>query len=583
MGIKWLTSFINGSSYEYEECQPKGIVIDGLSFIYTLSKNENISWMEGGRYWLLREKLIEFFDCLNLNHIEPIVVMDGSDLQNRSIEKHEVRIERREENSQAIARWVAHSTDMKSTNSPLPILSFNVFLMVTEELGVPVIFANGDADEDTVAIANYYNYPVLASDSDYYMYDIKAGYIPIDRFNWRAQPIKVEVYKLWEFNYQFAIISMRMSRVIPAVLGNDLIEPGLIGKLIGIGVISSQKYHEVESLVRYISKIENVQQLKSHIREKGGNEIAKKIEKNLKKAEEIYNDIQPLSKEDLQAKYSVVPDSRNEGKFPKWLMQHGQFLISIALKGSYLPRFAVIDDPCKPTARLASVGIRQSMYTMMSPLMKENRVIEYLRNKLGELSNIEDIEIVNHEVPILSPSPTLPSVLDIEAMSPDEKVSVFCHVLGIDRNILDGFDKKWKLVVAAACYWVKKCKPTYKLIEALAATFVQCSRIRPDAEMPVTNKSVLYNLQVISRTDQWLDTLHSFSCFQCIFVDTAALNDLLQGCLDDTLSPAFLFDGRFAITRACTNRLDYIIKENIAPDLLYRKLRDTMTSMNQLL
>ena len=519
------------------------------------------------------------FRLFKKHHIEAIVVMDGFDLQNRSIEKDEVRIERRKQNNQAIARWVAHNTETKRVHLPLPVLSFKVFLMVTEELGVPAIFADGDADEDTVAIANYYNYPVLASDSDYYMYDIKAGYIPIDRFNWRAQPIKAEVYRLWEFNWQFAIMSIRLSRVIPAVLGNDFIEPGLIEKLIRIGVISSQRLHEVESLVKYISKIENIQQLKSHIKvkEKGGNKICQIFKKNLEKAEEIYNDMRPLSMEDLKAKYSIVPDG---GKFPKWLMQHGQFLISIALKGSYLPRFAVIDDPCKPTARLVSVGIRQSMYTMMSPLMKEKRVKEIMRNQLRSYNyKIADIEMVDHEV-ILSPSHTLPSVLDIEGMSHDEKLSVFCHVLGIDCNILDEFDKEWKLVIAAACYWVKECKPTYKLIDALAATFIQCSRIRPDAEMPVTNKSVLYNLRIISRTDQWLDALHSFACFQCIYFDTVTLNDLLQR-LNPMLSPAFLFDGRFAITRACTNRLDYYIKEKIAPDLLYRKLRDTMMSMNQ--
>ncbi len=171
-------------------------------------------------------------------------------------------------------------------------------------------------------------------------------------------------------------------------------------------------------------------------------------------------------------------------------------------EGHFLPR-CVIDDPHKPTARLASVGIRQSMYTMMSPLMEEKtRVIEYLRNKLGpELSNIEDIEIVNHEVPILFPSPTWLSVLDIEGMSPDEKLSVFCRVLGIDRNVLNVFDEEWKLVIAAACYWVKECRPNKKLIEALAATFV-------------------YNLSDIPHDAASMNALHNFTCFQCIYIDS---------------------------------------------------------------
>ena len=208
-----------------------------------------------------------------------------------------------------------------------------------------------------------------------------------------------------------------------------------------------------------------------------------------------------MSKEELQAKSLVVPDSGNGEKFPTWLVRDGQtFLMRIAIARKNLPR-CVIDDPHKPTARLASVGIRQSMYTMMSPLMEENRVIERLRHQLKEGDKIEDIKMVNHEV-ILSPSHTLPSVLDIEGMSRDDKLSVFCRVLGIDCNILDWFDNQWKLVIAAACYWVKECRPSEVLVKALAATFVQCSRIQPGAESPEHSKRVLENLpQHISHTN----------------------------------------------------------------------------------
>ncbi len=217
------------------------------------------------------------------------------------------------------------------------------------------------------------------------------------------------------------------------------------------------------------------------------------------------------------------------------------------------------------------------MYTMMSPLMKENRVIERLRNQLREGGMIEEIKIIDYEVLILSPSPTLPSVLDIEGMSPDEKLSVFCHVLGIDRNILDVFDKEWKLVVAAACYWVKECRPSEVLVKAIVATFVQCSRIQPGAASPEINKRVLENLpQHISHTNSWLDALHSFACFQCICIDTCTLNKLLQGCLDDMLCPAFFFDGKFALTCVCTDKLVSMVDEKIVPDPLYRKIFETL-------
>ncbi len=523
MDIEWLTNLIR-----WEECQPKGIVIDGPSFIYTFSRDEAIPWMEGGRYWVLRDRLVEFFISLNTIGIETIVMIqnefDCSDKQEG------IKID-----------------CLKSPNcSVLPILSSEVFRALKEtERGVKFKYTNSDvAARDTVAIANDYNYPVLANDSDYYTYNITAGYIPFHRFNWHARPLTAEVYKFRDFIGQFG-----WRQVIPAVLDNDLIEPDLINNLIQVieEVVSQREFNE-EDLIQYISKKDNVNKLISHIRKE--DEIT--IEMNLRMA---------------QVNKWSVQKSADE----KWDMRpYGPFLFCFCK--SFLARH-VIDDPHKPTAQLASVGIRQSMYTMMSPLMKENRAIEIKRNQQEKGGNIEDIEVVDHEV-FLSPSPTLPSVLDIEGMSPDEKLSVFCHVLGIDRNILDEFDNQWKLVIAAARYWVKECRPSEVLMKSLAATFVHCFKQQTNHTNYPNVEELLSRLEDLGKDeqDQWSDALRSFSCFQCIFFDISVLNKLLQGCLDATLSPVFFFDGKFALTCACTNGLDSMIEEQIAQDPLYEMI-----------
>ncbi len=207
--------------------------------IYTFSKRAEVPWMEGGRYGVLRGRLMEFFTSLKSRGIELLVVLEGLD-HNRT-EKECIRIERRKKRNQGIARSFLEN---KGTNSlsPLPVLSFKVILMIMEELGIPVIYTDGEADRNTVAIANYYNYPVLANDSDYYMYDIKAGYIPLTRLNLHARPLKLEVYKLCDFNSQFGLSDPQLSRVIPAVLGsNDFIETDLLVRLTEGGVISKDK------------------------------------------------------------------------------------------------------------------------------------------------------------------------------------------------------------------------------------------------------------------------------------------------------------------------------------------------------
>ena len=604
---------MNESSSEWGKCNPKGIVIDGSSFLYSFSKRIEIPWTEGGRYWVLRDTLTDFFKHLKSRGIEVIVVLEGFDHHSSRVEKKEQRIKNKEEKNQSIAKELLTPRSIEDMSMPsLPVLSFRVFMMVMEELSVKFVFAEGEGDLDTVAIANHYDYPVLAKDSDYFMFYIRAGYIPIDRLNFGKRPLNFKVYKLCDFISRVGLKDPQLSRVIPAVLGNDFIKSDLMPVLVQLTRSDWElpNVRKIENFVKFISKnfscVGDLLLCISKLeREKKKNPT---INDKFQTAIEMYGRVPTTSEEvyHLPNTSSCIPDTWPSG-VTEGLIKHedGRLLISAVIEGSYLPR-CVIDDPHKPTARLASVGIRQSMYTMMSTLMEEKRVKEIMRNQLKNGGNIEGIKMVEHEVLILSPSPTLPSVLDIEGMSPDEKLSVFCRVLGIDCNILDGFDNQWKLVIAAACYWVKKCEPSEVLVKAIVATFFICFRIQPDAVNPKAEikkkngvledlslehathpkvERLLSSLQSIDRTSsQWLDALHSFACFQCIYNDTVTLNDLLQGCLDATLFPAFFFDGNFALACACSKAGELTsVFEEIEADSLFSAIYTTLNSQTLLI
>ena len=62
-----------------------------------------------------------------------------------------------------------------------PPLADLVFCHVLRKLGIHFIFVDGDADQNIAQIANSYVYqfPVIADDSDYFVFDLCAGYMPL--------------------------------------------------------------------------------------------------------------------------------------------------------------------------------------------------------------------------------------------------------------------------------------------------------------------------------------------------------------------------------------------------------------------
>ena len=145
-------------------------------------------------------------------------------------------------------------------------------------------------------------------------------------------------------------------------------------------------------------------------------------------------------------------------------------------------------------------------------------------------------------------------------------------MIGIDPTILDKFDRKWKLVVCAGCYWTRECRPSNHFVKALVLCLLFCSRDKdPSSLLPS------HRVREERTGGKWLDALHSFSSFQCIYLDLAKLNNILVNPLL-FVSPAFLFDGRLIQFYACKKDIDGIAERNFKASLLYANLLETFTS-----
>ena len=69
-------------------------------------------------------------------------------------------------------------------------------------------------------MANHYQCPVVALDSDYFMFNIDAGYIPINKLHWENRPITAELYMLGDFvkSFRFATSDHYLRSLLNLVL-----------------------------------------------------------------------------------------------------------------------------------------------------------------------------------------------------------------------------------------------------------------------------------------------------------------------------------------------------------------------------
>ena len=56
------------------------------------------------------------------------------------------------------------------------------------------MFLFSEADAEVASLANAWNCPVLSNDSDFFIFDIKAGYIPLSSLDWKSSRLSAKIF-----------------------------------------------------------------------------------------------------------------------------------------------------------------------------------------------------------------------------------------------------------------------------------------------------------------------------------------------------------------------------------------------------
>ena len=555
MGIPGLASFFNTKRCWTRETVKGLLVLDGNNVCYTIYKKNRISWSQGGQYGEFRAAMLRFIDYLLAGGISPIFVFDGIHYKQKKIDP---KLDRHTKTILCIRNCL---TGGIADESILSVLTKEVFRDVLEERRIPFFYVDGEGDPDIAALANNYRCPVVSDDSDFYIFNLTHGCIPMDRLHWEASPVYADVYYRYKFCQAFSL-APELCFAIPAIAGNDSIESLLLHDDLRSSIIEHlnvevpdqlTRPYLIELLIQYLANFRSLEILLPYIQQTVGDECSRRVMKSYRRAGKFYT-VKWISETTLFS--FTLGTALYIDDDTLWTLKQyrlGQFGLTQLMQAFIFPKnllSVVPDDPSKESAQYCSRPIRQAIYG----ILQSHKVVEFIRKESSIVKEcVENVYSVDDE--------ELPGIRSIRSLAVEKRKVHFCNILEYGR--VENLDAKWQLVAAATYYWAKKAEPSVKQIKALILTFVRCS----DG-----------NYYTRANNDQQpvLESFHLYAQWQCIYKDTAMLNIVLMNPLQ-YVSPAFLFDGNLVMYYAHCDDLDDEIQQVSSEEkLLYKHLRSAI-------
>ena len=544
------------------------LVIDGNSLCHRLYC---LDWGHGGQYPEFREVVLEFFQALLKADIQPIIVFDGIDYK---LEKREVIMKRHRERIHYIHSKLANTKCRASEalGCILPVFAMEVFQCSIVELKIPVCVSDGEADAKVVEIANAYTCPVLSADSDFFLFNVVGGYIPIARFNWKSSPIIAEVYHLKAFLEQFKYHDVSLCYMIPAIIGNDFLDslysPSL-SQHVGVSVsLNPGKCNRLLPVVQYASLFNSLEDFIFRVPSLGLAGVKrKKLLSNCQAAEKIYNIKGTQSVEEYIMTTELI--TFNGDQIPKWLLQQYRtcslslyVMESLVLKKCVLR--TVVDNSQLPSSLLLSRRLRNFMYCILGI----DAVAEIFRHGLDTSAD-----------KVFTDPPAgleLPSLATVPTLSLTEKEQLLYSMLACNPQSFDKIEARWKLVIASVVFWKNNTHAPVDIVKALISCFLFCCMMKQNLR---DVRKVCITPTDYRQSLKWMAALHIFAQWQCVYLDAMTLNQLLMKPLK-FLSPAFLYDGKIAMHFTCMTNIDEKIVEYGIDNELYRLLHVVVSTTN---
>lgn len=448
MGVQGLKSFIDKNATLLEDFQLKDtkVIIDGNNLYHVLYYCLNISHHFGGDYDLFASRSRQYFKKLEACKVQPYVVFDGG--YERDDRKLETTL-RRAEDRLHLAGLISRGLRAKV----LPVLTYETFRFVLEELHIPHATCPFEADREIAALARAWSCPVMSNDSDFFIFDLPGGFIPLDHMDVDIslsnriltddleEYLPVKIYFAEKFSQKFHGVCTELLPLFATLVGNDYIDSKVFENFFsklktpqkrGKNKFLVPKRHS--RMIGLLYWLESIQDCKTGIKEVLAVIPSKKcdrVESLIKKSIEMYATFQNDSL--LNYFSSELIDSNREETSPILCAYDGDSLpawfcsalrdssVSVFLQNAVMLHRVILLCQVENMQSLSSYGcsqsIRQVIYGILfgegrpkpecENVSKQTHVVEYNRKEKNMSKNFVE---PFYSIPNVESLPTLHSL-----------------------------------------------------------------------------------------------------------------------------------------------------------------------------
>uniref|UniRef100_A0A3B4BKL9 Asteroid domain-containing protein n=1 Tax=Periophthalmus magnuspinnatus TaxID=409849 RepID=A0A3B4BKL9_9GOBI len=480
MGVQGLTTFVEGNRHFLQDVKFRDsrLLIDGCSLFFYLYFNHGLDQQHGGDYDAFHCLLGQFLSALAACNIHPFVVLDGGmDPSDKKLNTLRQRLESKIKMADNISR--------SRHGSVLPLLTKEVFIQVLIQSGVPLVQCPSEADKEIACLARQWNCPVLSRDSDFYIFDLPGGYIPLNYFHWTnlngkasQRYISARLYTTSALCRWFGGLNKDLLPLGAVLAGNDydtpkeaellsLIDANIAARC-GKGGKGRAPVSRIEGLLAWLSSFSGPTKALA--------EISRLVEEDARSSAQV-RDKKGVVRSKLWAcmqEYNItthsplalwfsgrkeVPGGWTSVGLPECLAKSAAQGLLAASAVDALVMQRVLLMPQVENAKLASshfsaICIRQSMYGILLHRFQTRGYVdvfveEYDRMALNLKKN--QVECSSHFIE---------KHAHLSQASLADRLAVLLETLGVTESSLSLVPLHLRLAVAVTIFWQRESKPT---------------------------------------------------------------------------------------------------------------------------
>ncbi|KAM4689024.1 single-strand DNA endonuclease ASTE1-like [Discoglossus pictus] len=479
MGVQGLMSYVTSESQFFHELQLRNtkIIIDGNNLYHKLYLDSGLDQQHGGNYNSFTEIVHKFFESLALCGIHAYVALDGGcDISNKKLETLKER---------AVDKIrMAHNLSKGDGGRVLPLLIREVFIQILREMQVPFVQCFSEADREIVVLANQWHCPVLTFDSDFCIFDLKAGYCPLSSFHWKnivttkgSQECYVQArcFSARLLCRYFNNMNISLLPLFAVLCGNDYINLSALETFfskvhlpIGTSCHTGRKHIRIHGLLNWLSSFASVNEAMDNVLKYLRLKDHDKIRKLLSSAMEEYNLSDTANLESFFQQGSYISPTAVHLKLLDWVQralaraQLSPFISdALVLRRTFL--HVQVEDSKRPSAHLVTKPIRQVIYGLLLNLFcnfKDQTNKQSVKTMVVEFDRLETTLRKSSVEAFVSRcySEDL-SLCRLQEISLETRLKLLTDTLEVDKLILESVPPAHHLTVAVTCYWFNHANP----------------------------------------------------------------------------------------------------------------------------